>query len=91
LTPVNELHCLRTLVTAARVGIASISAGPHGIWLPEIPGLLEGVFGVADGNPLLFGAQIFSIGELESGERLGFRQGQCRVGLVIAVEVFFDA
>ena len=57
----------------------------------EIPGLLEGVLGVTDGNPLLFGAQIFSACELESRERAGFRRGQRRVGLVVPLEVFFDA
>ena len=55
------------------------------------PGLLKDVYGVADGNPLLFDAQILSADELESRERAGFRQGQCRVRLIIAVEVFFDA
>ena len=44
------------------------------IRLHEITGLLEGVLGVTDGNPLLFGAQIFSVGELESGERAGARR-----------------
>ena len=61
------------------------------IELDEIPGLLESVLVVTDGNPLLFGAQMFSVGELESSKSVGFRQGQRRVGLVIPVEVFFDA
>jgi hypothetical protein len=69
----------------------SLSRGLGDIRLHELPGLLEGVLGVADGDPLLFGAQIFSVGELESGERVGFRQGQRRVGLVIPVEVFLEA
>jgi hypothetical protein len=45
---------------------ASLSAGIRGIRLHEIAGLLEGALGVADGNPLLFGAQIVPVGELES-------------------------
>ena len=53
--------------------------------------MLKGSFGVADGDPLLFGAQVFSAGEVEGGECAGFRRGQRRVGLVVAVEVFFDA
>jgi hypothetical protein len=59
--------------------------------LDEILGFFEGVFGVADGNPLLFDAQIFFASELERGESAGFRRGQRRVGLVVTVEVFFDA
>ena len=49
------------------------------------------MLGVTDGNPLLFGTQIFSVAELKSGERAGFRWGQRRVGLVVPVEVFLDA
>ncbi len=39
-----------------RSSIASLSAGLGGIRLHDIPGLLEGVLGVAYGKPLLFGA-----------------------------------
>lgn len=56
------------------------------IELQEIPGVFEGVLGVAYGNPLLLGAQVLPLSELESGERAGFRQGQRRVGWVIPVE-----
>lgn len=45
---------------------SSLSAGIGGKRLYEIPGLFKGMLGVADGNPLLFDAQIVSVGELET-------------------------
>ena len=52
-----------------------------------IPGPFHGVLRIAYGNPLLFGAQILRLGELEGGERAAFGQGERGIGLVIPVEV----
>jgi len=45
---------------------SSLSAGIGGKKLHEFSGLSKGMLGVADGNPLLFDAQIVSVGELET-------------------------
>lgn len=45
---------------------SSLSAWIGGKKLHEFSGLFKGMLGVAAGNPLLFDAQIVSVGELET-------------------------